>query len=112
MKNMQWARLLAYVAGMVNQRLLLQNEYLVAENRVLRAHLPGPAASDQSRTVYAGRNRQTTCRKSSARGCLRSQTGYNPVGGTTSCDAIELRQLLMAGMDFFTVEVLTWQGLV
>jgi hypothetical protein len=26
--------------GLVNQELLLQNDYLVAENRVLRAHLP------------------------------------------------------------------------
>ena len=40
MKSTQVARLLAYVTGMVNQRLLLQNEYLVAENRILRAHLP------------------------------------------------------------------------
>ena len=36
----KWARLLAYVTGLVNQRLLLQNEYLLAENRILRAHLP------------------------------------------------------------------------
>ena len=28
------------VTGMVNQQLLLQNEYLVAENRILRDHLP------------------------------------------------------------------------
>jgi hypothetical protein len=35
-----WARLLAYVTGLVNQKLLLQNEYLAAENRILRAHLP------------------------------------------------------------------------
>jgi hypothetical protein len=40
MKSNQWARLLAYVTGLVNQELLLQNEYLVAENRILRAHLP------------------------------------------------------------------------
>ena len=40
MKNTHWARLLAYVTGMVNQRLLLQNEYLITENRILRAHLP------------------------------------------------------------------------
>jgi hypothetical protein len=40
MKGAQWARLLAYVTGMVDQRLLLQNEYLSAENRILRAHLP------------------------------------------------------------------------
>ncbi len=34
------ARLLAYVTGLVNQELLLKNEYLVAENRILRSHLP------------------------------------------------------------------------
>ena len=39
-EGQQWARLLAYVTGLVNQELLLQNEYLAAENRILRAHLP------------------------------------------------------------------------
>jgi hypothetical protein len=37
MKNNSWAGLLAYVTGIVNQQLLLQNEYLIAENRILRA---------------------------------------------------------------------------
>src|SRR5450631_2729789 len=40
MPDNKWARLLAYVTGLVNQKLLLQNEYLAAENRILRAHLP------------------------------------------------------------------------
>lgn len=40
MKNHKWAQLLSYATGMVNQQLLLQNEYLTAENRILRAHLP------------------------------------------------------------------------
>jgi transposase InsO family protein len=40
MNGNQLARLLAYVTGSVNQELLLQNEYLAAENRILRAHLP------------------------------------------------------------------------
>ena len=40
MQNEKWARLLAYVSGLVNQRLLLQCEYLAAENRILRSHLP------------------------------------------------------------------------
>src|SRR5215469_16688705 len=40
MKENKWIRLLAYVTGLVNQELLLQNEYLAAENRILRAHLP------------------------------------------------------------------------
>ena len=33
------ARLLAYVTGLVNQQLLPQNEYLAAENRILKARL-------------------------------------------------------------------------
>jgi transposase InsO family protein len=40
MKSCEWARLLAYVSGLVNQELLLQIEYLAAENRILRAHAP------------------------------------------------------------------------
>ena len=40
MNHFKLARLLAYVTGLINQKLLLQNEYLVAENRVLGAHLP------------------------------------------------------------------------
>ena len=31
-----WARLLTYVTGLVNQKLLLQNEHLAAEHRILR----------------------------------------------------------------------------
>jgi putative transposase len=40
MKSYQVARLLAYVTGLVNQELLVQLEYLAAENRILRAHAP------------------------------------------------------------------------
>jgi hypothetical protein len=39
MRNSKWVRLLAYVTGSVNQELLLPNEYLAAENRILRARL-------------------------------------------------------------------------
>jgi hypothetical protein len=39
MKENKWVRLLAYITGLV-QELLLQNEHLAAENRILRAHLP------------------------------------------------------------------------
>src|SRR5467141_4495790 len=38
---MLWARLLAYVTGTVNQELLLRNEYLAAENRILRGQIRG-----------------------------------------------------------------------
>jgi hypothetical protein len=36
---MEWARMLAYITGTVDQELLLRNEYLVAENRILKAVL-------------------------------------------------------------------------
>jgi putative transposase len=39
MRNGRWLRLLAYVSGSVNQELLLRNEYLAAENRILRTKL-------------------------------------------------------------------------
>ena len=39
-KQHNWARLLAYVTGLIHQELLLQNEYLAAANRILRSHLP------------------------------------------------------------------------
>jgi putative transposase len=38
---MDWARILAYVTGTVDQELLTRNEYLAAENRILRAQLNG-----------------------------------------------------------------------
>src|SRR5215831_8949253 len=38
---MLWARMLAYVTGTVNQELLLRNEYLGAENRILRGQIKG-----------------------------------------------------------------------
>ena len=51
MQNNSWARLLAYVTGLVNQRLLLECEYLIAENRVLRSHVSGRLRlSDAERT--------------------------------------------------------------
>ena len=40
MRNSKWLRLLAYVTGSVNQELLLQIEYLAAENHILRSKLP------------------------------------------------------------------------
>src|SRR6266576_1992859 len=36
---MLWARLVAYVTGTVDQELLLRNEYLTAENRILRGQI-------------------------------------------------------------------------
>src|SRR5215831_20482638 len=38
---MTWKRLLAFITGSVDEQLILQNEYLVTENRILRRQLQG-----------------------------------------------------------------------
>jgi hypothetical protein len=51
---MNWARILALVTGMVDKELLTRNEYLVAENRILKAQLKGRLKlSDAERAALA-----------------------------------------------------------
>ena len=38
---MNWARMLAYITGTVDQELLVRNEYLAAENRILKTQIKG-----------------------------------------------------------------------
>src|SRR5436853_3834914 len=52
--GMIWARMLAYITGTVDQELLLRNEYLAAENRILRAQIKGRLLlSDAEKTTLA-----------------------------------------------------------
>ena len=49
---MDWARMLAYVTGTVDQELLARNEYLTAENRILKAQMNAPLKlSDADRST-------------------------------------------------------------
>ena len=48
---MLWARMLAYVTGTVNQELLLRNEYLAAENRILRDQIKSRLLLSESQKV-------------------------------------------------------------
>lgn len=190
MKNHKWARLLAYVTGLVNQELLLQNEYLAAENRILRAHLPTRLRlSDPQRSSLAEIGKRLGRKALGQVACVakpdtilawyrklvaqkfdgskqRSYPGRPPVQGeivelvvqmarenpgwgydrivgaltnlghvisdqtvgnilrrhgiapapkrshnTNWKDFIAAHMALLAGVDFFTVEVLTWRGL-
>jgi transposase InsO family protein len=191
MNGNHWARLLAYVTGLVNQELLLQNEYLAAENRILRTHLPARLRlSDPERCTLAeigkrlGRRalervacvakpdtllawyRRLIARKFDGSQCRtypgrpriapevkelvirfareNSSWGYDRIVGalanlghpisdqtvgnilrrhdiapapkrgqtTTWKEFIRRHMDVLAGTDFFTVEVLTWRGLV
>ena len=40
-RPMSWKTLLASITGTVDQELLLRNEYLVTENRILRSQIKG-----------------------------------------------------------------------
>ena len=191
MKDNKWLRLLSYVTGLVNQELLLQNEYLAAENRVLRAHLPALLRlSDAERSIlaeigirlgrkalaevarvakpdtilawyrrliaskfdgskhrsYPGRPRIDAKMEALIVQMARENSGwgYDRIVGalanlghrvsdktvgnvlrrhgmepaptrsqnTTWKEFIESQMAVLAGIDFFTVEVLTWRGLV
>ena len=51
---MDWKQLLAYITGTVDQELLVRNEYLVTENRILHNQLKGRVRlSDGERTALA-----------------------------------------------------------
>ena len=76
------ARLLAYVTGLVNQELLLQNEYLAAENRILKTRLqPGWRLSDGERATLAeiskGLGRKGLQHGGRHIGGAHRQTGYH-----------------------------------
>lgn len=60
---MDWARILAYVKGMVDQELLARNEYLAAENRILRAQLKGRLQlSDAERATLGESGHRLGCK--------------------------------------------------
>ena len=51
---MDWARILAYVTGTVDQELLARNEYLAAENRILKAQSNGHLRLSDSERATLG----------------------------------------------------------
>jgi len=51
---MGWKRLLSYISGSVDQELLLRNEYILTQNRILRQQIKGRLKlTDAERRVLA-----------------------------------------------------------
>jgi putative transposase len=50
---MDWARMLAYVTGTVDQELVARNEYLTAENRISESPVEWTLEALGRRTLYA-----------------------------------------------------------
>ena len=79
--------MLAYVTGSVDEELLRRNEYLVAENRILQAQIPGrlKLTDDERRTLANTSRRFLAARKP-------SKTLARPAGlGTIRGEQSELR---------------------
>jgi len=85
MRNSRWVRLLADVTGSVNQELLLQNEYLAAENRILRTKLPARLRlSDPERTTLAEIGKRLGPKRSGMSRALPNPTLFWPGIGDCS----------------------------
>jgi putative transposase len=139
MKRAHWARLLAYITGMINQELLLRNEYLAAENRILRAQIQGRLRlSDPERATLAEigsglgekpwsrspvspslkpfwAGRKLIAKKFDG-SKFRSYPGRPRLRKRIEDLVVQFARetshmSVMAGIDFFTVEVLNWRGL-
>src|SRR5262245_50512599 len=60
---MNWKRMLAYVTGSVDEELLLRNEYLVTENRILRNQIKGRIRlTDSERVSLAEFGKRLGCK--------------------------------------------------
>jgi hypothetical protein len=65
---MEWARILAYITGTVDQELLLRNEYLAAENGILKAQLKGRLRLSDAERAKLGRDWPSTGPQGARRG--------------------------------------------
>jgi hypothetical protein len=135
---MDWARILAFVTGMVDQELLARNEYLAAENRILKAQLKGWLKLSDAERATLGEIGHRLGRKvlGEVANVARPDTilaWYRKVCDQTVGNVLQRHALppaperkrtttwpafirihlaLLAGTDFLTAEVLTLRGLV
>jgi hypothetical protein len=83
---MDWARILAHVTGTVDQELLARNEYLAAENRILKAQLKGRLKLSDAERATLGEIGHRVSRKVLARS--RLSRGRTPSLPTASLSPV------------------------
>jgi hypothetical protein len=87
-----WLQLLAYVTGSINQELLLRNEYLAAENHILKSQIKGRLRlSEGERATLAGIAKRLGRKALQEVTCI-AQTGYDP-GLVSEARRSEIRRL-------------------
>jgi len=84
---MEWARILSYNTGTVDQELLLRNEYLAAENRILKAQLQGRLRLSDAERMTLGEIghrlvARLTFRRSGAQFGTNFQCNFTPENGS------------------------------
>jgi hypothetical protein len=89
---MNWNRLLAYITGSVDQELLLRNEYLVTENRILRNQIKGRIRLKDPELHQPGRDCQASWPEGAGRCSTDRPTGNHP-WVAPSVDRQEVRRL-------------------
>ncbi len=75
---MDWARILAYVTGTVDQGLLARNEYLAAENLILKTQLKGSTEALGRRASHARQDRSSAGPQGSRRSRNCGSAGHYP----------------------------------
>src|SRR5262249_19461217 len=75
---MDWARILAYVTGLVDQELLARTEYLAAENRILKAQLKGRLKLSDAERATLGEIGSSIGPQGSRRGGQCGPTRHHP----------------------------------
>ena len=77
-----WLQLLAYVTGSINQELLLGNEYLAAENHILKSQIKGRLRlSDGERATLAGIAKRPEAHRSEIRRLEETRIERPPASG-------------------------------
>jgi ATP-dependent DNA ligase len=73
-----WLKLLAYITGSINQELLLRNEYLAAENKILKSQIKGRLRLSDAQRATLAEIANRFGAESSRGNCLHRQAGFHP----------------------------------
>src|ERR671922_286080 len=112
--HMDWKQLLAYITGSVDEELLLRNEYLVTENRLLRSQIKGRVRlSDGERKTLADLGYTIS---GQTVGNILKRHGIPPAPECrktmTWNEFIRTHMDVLVATDFLTTEIWSWCGLV
>jgi putative transposase len=75
---MDWTGILAYVTGTVDQELLARNEYLAAENRILKSQLNGRLKLSDAARAMLGKIGHRLGRQALAEVATVARAGHHP----------------------------------